>query len=167
MRKTIKKARPLSKLALLSISAELQETEVRQHRFQIADLNSRLDKLGATMARELQLVREQFQLTDEWRTQALKAEAEIQRLRDAVNAEISETSLRLRESVEKQPPPIPDCSCVRFDDKPILFLVEIALKKDAKHDTKSYTFDPGIRLEVSGLPPFEDAAMSLTRMDLK
>lgn len=70
-----KKAKPLSRLDKPSMADIVGiRREIYSTGNSILSLRSRVDKVDTTIAREIAALRESFQLTDEWRDRALRAE---------------------------------------------------------------------------------------------
>ncbi len=72
-----KKVKTPSRLDKLGIDIAALKDKVREQGWELGRVQSRADKQDATITRETSALREQFQLTDEWRTRALKAEAAL------------------------------------------------------------------------------------------
>ncbi len=73
MKKKVK-AKPLSRLDKQGLEIVAQAKTLVDTGHRITRLECRVDKVDSTLARELLAIREAFQLTDEWRNRALKAE---------------------------------------------------------------------------------------------
>ncbi len=75
MKKKVKK--PLSRLDKQGLEVAAQSKAIVDTGHRITRLECRVDKVDSSLARELFAIREAFQLTDEWRNRALKAEYEL------------------------------------------------------------------------------------------
>ncbi len=73
MKKEVK-VKPLSRLDKQGLEIAAQGKDLQQLGYQMNALQRREDKQDALISRELFAIREAFQLTDEWRNRALKAE---------------------------------------------------------------------------------------------
>lgn len=77
MKKPAKKPLRVSKLDKIGILFGNLSNEVTQIRHRVSQLERRVDSKDATIARETQLIREQFLLTHEWQERALRAEHQL------------------------------------------------------------------------------------------